>query len=370
MNFDDILNTVDAYFRKETWIVQDFIIVFSTALLSWIYKKFVSRLLSKAKNTRTAWDFALLSSAEKPINLLIWLIGLCFAADIIKHKTGAAIFDAVDPIRSVGVIVLIAWFLVRFVARAESIIFERKLQDDPSFDRTTADAIAKLIRVSVVITSGLVILQTLGYSISGVLAFGGIGGIAVGFAARDMLANFFGGLTIYLDRPFSVGDWVRSPDQDIEGTVEHIGWRVTTIRTFDKRPLYVPNATFTSISVQNPSRMTNRRIKEVIGIRYDDAAKMRVITEDVKKMLDEHDDIDHNQIVMVNFDEFAASSLNFFIYCLTKTTVWAEYHAVKQDVMLKIIDIIDAHGAECAFPTRTLHVPDSLIMNSEQGQGT
>ena len=116
--------------------------------------------------------------------------------------------------------------------------------------------------------------------------------------------------------------------------------------------------------------MTNRRIKEVIGIRYDDAAKMRVITEDVKKMLDEHDDIDHNQIVMVNFDEFAASSLNFFIYCLTKTTVWAQYHAVKQDVMLKIIDIIDAHGAECAFPTRTLHVPDSLIMNSEQGQGT
>jgi len=80
-------------------------------------------------------------------------------------------------------------------------------------------------------------MQTLGYSISGVLAFGGIGGIAVGFAARDLLANFFGGFMIYMDRPFDVGDWIRSPDQEIEGTVEKIGWRLTTIRTFDKRPL-------------------------------------------------------------------------------------------------------------------------------------
>ena len=362
MNFDDILNSLNAYFRKETWVVQVFIVVFATALINWIQKKFIHKWIKKAKNTRTAWDHAILRSIHKPISLLIWVIGLCFAAEIVQKKTDAAIFGAIDPIRSVAVIVIIAWFLVRFISRAESIIFERKIDDDPNFDRTTADAIAKLLRVSVIITSGLVILQTLGYSISGVLAFGGIGGIAVGFAARDMLANFFGGLTVYLDRPFSVGDWVRSPDKEIEGVVENIGWRVTTIRTFDKRPLYVPNATFTSISVQNPSRMTNRRIKEVVGIRYDDASKMRGIVNDVKAMLDNHEDIDHDQIVMVNFDEFAASSLNFFIYCLTKTVVWAEYHQVKQDVMLKIIDIIEEHGAECAFPTTTLHIPDGVVV--------
>jgi len=84
-----------------------------------------------------------------------------------------------------------------------------------------------LLRASIVITAALVILQNLGFSISGVLAFGGVGGIAVGFAAKDLLANFFGGLTVYMDRPFVVGDWVRSPDKNIEGTVEHIGWRLT-----------------------------------------------------------------------------------------------------------------------------------------------
>ena len=210
-------------------------------------------------------------------------------------------------------------------------------------------------------------LQTLGFSIGGVLAFGGIGGIAIGFAAKDLLANFFGGLTIYLDRPFSVGDWIRSPDRDIEGTVEEIGWRLTRIRTFDKRPLYLPNATFTQIAVENPSRMLNRRIFETIGIRYDDAARMRDILRDVENMLREHPEIDQEQLTMVNFNAFAASSLDFFVYTFTRTTVWAEYHRVKQDVLLRILDIIDANGAEVAFPTSTLHVPDGVAVRGREG---
>jgi MscS family membrane protein len=162
-----------------------------------------------------------------------------------------------------------------------------------------------------------------------VLAFGGVGGIAVGFAARDLLANFFGGLMIYMDRPFNVGEWIRSPDKEIEGTVEKIGWRLTTIRTFDKRPLYIPNSIFNNISVENPSRMSNRRIKETIGIRYDDLSKMEKIINDVRKMLKEHADIDTTKTLIVNFNEFAPSSLDFFIYTFTKTTDWIRYHEIK-----------------------------------------
>ena len=199
------------------------------------------------------------------------------------------------------------------------------------------------------------ILQTLGLSISGVLAFGGVGGIAIGFAAKDLLSNFFGGLFIYLDRPFDVGDWVRSPDREIEGTVEQIGWRVTRIRTFDKRPLYIPNSVFSQISVENPSRMSNRRIKETIGIRYDDISIMIIIINQVKEMLKAHPDIDTEKTLIVNFDCFAPSSLDFFIYTFTKTTDWIQFHEVKQNVLLKIIHIIEKNGAEIAFPTSTLH---------------
>jgi MscS family membrane protein len=192
--------------------------------------------------------------------------------------------------------------------------------------------------------------------VSGLLAFGGIGGIAVGFAAKDLLANFFGGLGIYLDRPFTVGDWIRSPDKEVEGTVEDIGWRVTRIRTFDQRPLYVPNSVFSQIAIQNPSRMFNRRIYETIGLRYEDAEKMARIVDEVRAMLEQHEAIDRNRTLIVNFVSFGASSLDFFVYTFTRTTAWVEFHAIKQDVLLKILDIIHANGADVAFPTRTLHV--------------
>jgi MscS family membrane protein len=136
--------------------------------------------------------------------------------------------------------------------------------------------------------------------------------------------------------------------------VEEIGWRLTRIRTFDARPLYVPNATFTSISVENPSRMTNRRIKETIGVRYSDVGVLEDIIRDVKKMLSEHEAIDKSKTLMVNFNEFGPSSLDFFIYTFTRTTVWSEYHEIKQDVLLRIAGIIESHGAEIAFPTRTV----------------
>lgn len=360
MEFSELMKTTESFLKQENWIVQVFIVVFLTTFINWIQKRVIAKLIRRLQKTWTNWDHALFMAAQKPLTLLIWILGLTFAADIVKTQTNAAIFGAIEPIREVGVIVIIVWFLVRFISKAETIICQKKKRKGEDFDETTADAIAKLLRVSIIITGSLVILQTLGYSISGVLAFGGIGGIAIGFAARDLLANFFGGLTIYMDRPFDVGDWIRSPDREIEGSVEKIGWRLTTIRTFDKRPLYIPNSIFTTIAVENPARMTNRRIKETIGIRYDDASKMREIIADVKKMLKEHDDIDSNQTLIVNFNEFAASSLNFFIYTFTKTVNWIEFHEVKQDVMLKIIDIIDSHGAECAFPTSTLHIPDEI----------
>ena len=186
-----------------------------------------------------------------------------------------------------------------------------------------------------------------------------MGGLIVGLAAKDLLANFFGSLIIYLDKPFRVGDWIRSPDRNIEGTVESIGFRVTRIRTFDKRPLYVPNQVFTAIAVENPSRMLNRRIYETIGVRYQDARLIGELMDKVRDMLRQHPEIDQDQTLIVNFNGFGASSLDFFIYTFTRTTDWVHYHGVKQDVLLKIMAIIHECGADCAFPTRTLHI-DSL----------
>lgn len=343
------------YLVEHTWVGEVFLIVLATAALQLAARVVLKRLAVRLEATHNAYDDALLEAARGPLGIAIWVLGVSWAAEIVGGNAQAEIFEYVDPVRDVAVIWLLVWFSVRFIRRLEHHLSDTSYRDVP-IDETTASAIGKLLRATVMVTGVLMALQALGFSIAGVLAFGGIGGIAIGFAARDLLANFFGALMIFLDRPFSVGDWIRSPDRNIEGTVEEIGWRLTRIRTFDQRPLYVPNSIFTSLAVENPSRMRNRRIYETVGVRYADVAVLADIVADVKKMLETHPAIDRSRTLMVNFVEFGPSSLDFFVYTFTKTIVWAEFHQIKQDVLFKIAGIIEAHGAEVAFPTQTVHV--------------
>lgn len=348
---EQIRSYLEQLLNGNWWIIQVFVIVFATLLVDFIQKRILSRLHRHFQTTVSVWDDALVQSVRHPLTLFIWLLGVSFILDVFE-------IEAATNTRHVGAIIAIAWTLLRFVDQVEKNVLHRNEVAGKPIDKTTADAITQLLKVSVLITALLVLLQTLGVNISAILAFGGIGGIAVGFAAKDLLANFFGAMMIYLDRPFAIGDWVRSPDRNIEGTVEKIGWRLTNIRTFDKRPLYVPNALFSNIVVENPSRMFNRRIYETIGVRYSDMEVLPKIIEEVKTMLQSHNEIDQDQTLIVNFNTFGASALEFFVYTFTRTTKWTEYHEVKQDVLFKISDIIDKHGAEVAFPTRTLHMPD------------
>ncbi len=346
--------------KENTYIFQAFLVIFIALIVDLIQKRVFKGLSKKVEKTRNKWDDAILISIPRPLSLIIWAASITFSAEIFQKETGAVIFEAFHPLRNAIIIASLAWFIILSIKKTE----ENYLKSEEKYDPTTVFAVSKLARISAGITAALMILQTLGLSISGVLAFGGVGGIAIGFAAKDLLSNFFGGLFIYLDRPFAIGDWVRSPDREIEGTVENIGWRVTRIRTFDKRPLYIPNSVFSQIAVENPSRMSNRRIKETIGIRYDDASKMETIINQVKEMLQNHPDIDTNKTLIVNFNSFASSSLDFFIYTFTKTTDWIKFHNVKQDVLLKIIKIIEKNGAEFAFPTSTLHLANEEIFKS------
>ena len=342
------------------WGPELLLIVTLTFLGRFTAMRLLKVLAKHFAKTTNVWDDALLEAARRPLSWLILSFGLLLAIGISDGYVDQTLFSAnnLNLARQVTLVVLIAWFLVRFISLAEERVRQRILAgevgSESGLDPTTVVALAKLLRLSVVVSAVLVLLPTLGIQITALLAFGGVGGIAVGFAAQDLLANFFGGFMIYLDRPFAIGDWIRSPDREIEGTVETIGWRLTVVRTFDKRPLYIPNSVFNKLALENPSRMLNRRIYETIGIRYDDAGAMEQVVADVKEMLLAHDDIDKGKTLMVNFVAFGASSLDFFIYCFTRTTDWATYHGVKQDVLIKILKIIEGHGAEVAFPTRTV----------------
>lgn len=340
------------------WAVKAFAIVLAALLLELIYRIFIKYLTRLIGKSRHLWDDAVIYAGSRPISLLIWWQGVVMAARVIAPHSDVVAFDSsmLNAVQQLGLVVAATWFFFRLTSGFEKAFVEERRRRDEYVDLTTTTVLGRIVRIAFVITGILTGLSILNIPISGLLAAGGVGGIAVGLAARDLLANFFGGFTVFLDRPFSVGDWVRSPDREIEGTVEHIDWRVTRIRKFDKRPMYVPNATFTTVTLENPSRMTHRRIAEHIGVRYDDFGVVRQVVEAIREYIMNHEALDTTQTTMVHFDRFGASSLDIMLYCFTKTVVWTEYHQVREDVLLSIGEIIESHGAEVAFPTRTLKI--------------
>lgn len=341
------------------WTLGAFVILLAALSIEAVYRVFISRLAKLAERSPVLWDDAVVYAGSKPISLLIWWQGVVMAARLASPHTQVLALspELLAHTQQLGLVVAMTWFAFRLTTGFERAFLTLRERGNERIDLTTVQVIGRIVRIAVVLTGALTILSILDVPISGFLAAGGVGGIAVGLAARDLLANFFGGFMVFMDRPFSVGDWIRSPDRSIEGVVQKIGWRVTEIRKFDRRPMYVPNATFTTLTVENPSRMTHRRIFDHIGVRYDDQAVIRDLVDAIRRMIQSHPDIATEEIIMVHFDRFGPSSLDIMVYCFTRTTDWATYHGVREDVLLKIADIIAEHGAEVAFPTRTLHVP-------------
>lgn len=366
MSFESIWQEVLKFSTAHMWVVKLAIIIVATLIASFIEKRIFSKLYPKLQLTSKIWDDSLLFSLHKPVRFLIWLSGFVISLEVIL-----AMISVPDKfVRALGLledIVLLAtfvWFLIRYFLKLEDRYIVRMSSRKKKIDVGTVHAVGQITRIFIVIIAVIMVLQIYGIPIAGLLAFGGIGGIALGFAAKDTLANFFGGFMIYFDRPFTVGDWIYSPDKNIEGTVESVGWRLTRIRGFDKRPIYVPNSVFSVIAVVNASRMTHRRIKADVGVRYADASKIPLITADIEKMLKEHPEIDSEQTCFVKFHQFADSSLNLQVYTFTKTTDWLKFMSAQQDVYLKIIEVVEKHGAECAFPTTTLDIPREIEIKS------
>jgi MscS family membrane protein len=352
-----MLEQVESYLQQllmslnfGNWVANFTLVLFVTLIVQLIWRLFTKKAEVLIERTSNHWDDIAWYAVSRPMNWLIVLMGGSMALRVVAESEELFISDYLPVIQKIAILILVGWAFLRLINKAEStfVALDHK-------DTTTVTAMSKLAKLSLAVIIILSVVQTLGVSVSGVLAFGGMGGLIVGMAAKDLLSNLFGALMVYMDKPFKVGDWIRSPDKSIEGTVEDIGWRVTRIRTFDKRPLYVPNSLFTQIVVENPSRMSNRRIKENFGLRYKDISQVEKIISEVREMLTQHPDIDTNQTLIVNFDLFNNSSLDFFIYTFTKTTDWVQYHHIKQDVLLKVAQIVKQNSAEFAFPTRQLH---------------
>jgi len=310
----------------------------------------LKQIIKRTASTKTKLDDYLINALSAPLKLLIWYGWLYFSLHELKAEilTLGKVVEYVD----IAPIFILTWGILRLISSIESFMLEK----EGNVDKDSVRLFTRLIKMLFVFAIVLGVAQYFGYSATSILTLGGVGGLVVGFAAKDMLANIFGGLMIQMDKPFSTGDWIRTTDKSIEGVVEKIGWRMTRIRTFNKNPLYVPNGIFATIPIETPSRMTNREIYVVIGIRYDDIAQMKSIIEKVENLLADHEHINHNEPCRVYFDSFNASSLDFVIWAFSSVTAGAKFKKIKGNILLDVADIIAEHGAEIAYPTQTLHI--------------
>ena len=182
----------------------------------------------------------------------------------------------------------------------------------------------------------------------------GIGGLAFALAAKDTLANAFGGAVLITEKPFTIGDWIVV--DGVEGTVEDISFRSTKIRKFNKSVVTVPNSTVALSNIINYSKRDIRRVSYELKIKIDSPIEsVKSVIKDIEEMLVKHTGID-NETIFVRFNKFGESSLNIFMYYFTNTSIWGEYLILTEDTNFKILEILAKNKVELAVPMQVIKV--------------
>ncbi len=320
-------------------------------LLVHLIKNRVIKLAIKNESDReNLWGEAVLSAVNSPLGVLIWLLFSIYALkDLTKIFPSEEITNINIYLKSIGIITILCWFMIRLINRLEANYFKQQ-NSDGTLDLASSYLISKIARAVIFIITTIVILQNLGYSLTALLTVGGTSSLIIGFAGKDMISNFFGGLMVYMDKPFKVGDTIKTETYHLEGTIEKIGWRSTRIRNLDKRPVYVPNNLWVNAPVENISRMSRVRFKEVIGIRYQDADKLKPILSEIEQELHNNKDIDHKLNIIVRFSEYGEYALKFTVSGFSKVTTLKDFMLVKEDILLMIMRVVRKHKAQFALP--------------------
>ncbi|HCK17910.1 MAG TPA: mechanosensitive ion channel family protein [Thalassospira sp.] len=289
-----------------------------------------------------------------PLQALFMLLGVYFATEVLTLPEQIDAFSVEAISIAAGFCVFWALFraveplgvsLNRLVGR-----FGAGLGDD------LRQFFIRGVKTLIVVIGGVIILENWGIDVSAFLGGLGLAGMAVALAAKDSVANIFGGLTIFADNLYKRGDWIETPH--FEGTVEVVGLRATKVRTFAKALVTMPNAQIVDSPVINWSRMTHRRIKMVIGLEYRTTAKqMEAIVDKLRDFLKNDEDVAQTDVAqMVHFSDFGASSINIDLYYFTKTTDWVTWRDIRNRHIIAFKRIVEEEGAAFAFPSQSLYV--------------
>lgn len=368
---DRLLEFFKTYDISLSELIVVLVILLGTVLVE-VSIRLLFRRYEKATNQSKTVKTLFYLSFSNPLRLATIAIGFYFIAmHVLTWFDFTAFFDHfVTP--GVKLSLALCFFILMntFLLRLRTYLIAKQTRTDGGYNNfAKIEQMHKLGQALTIAIMIFVIAAILGLKVAQGVAYFGGGLAIIALVFKDTISSIFGGVIIYLDSPYAVGDWIYTIDGTIQGTVEKISWRLTHIRTFDKRLVFTPNNLLITQAVVNASRMSNRRILQYIGLRYDDFDKFEVIQKDIYGYLSEHADIDHNCLTLVNVVNgstdmgsttegfFGGSSLNFQVYTFTKVTNWFKFQAIQDKIMMEIGRIIYSHGAEIAFTTMTLDIP-------------
>jgi len=343
-----------------TNLVIFFLIIFLTfaarKLALYIFEKKLAKL---AARTRTEFDDLILQTFQAPLGYFILATGAYFAIESLHLPERLGIFD-IGAIISGLFVLIFALVLLLLVLNLIDVLAHyltrASMKTDTKLDEQIVPLIIKSLKVVVITLAVLSVMQSLGWNVTSLLAGLGIGGLAMALAAQETVSNLFGSVTVFSDRAFNLGDWIKVGG--VEGTVEYVGLRSTRIRRFDQALVTVPNSTFIKSEIINFTRMQKRRVSFTLGVSYRTSrGQMVQVVQGIKKLIKDDPRFDHD-FYMVHFTEFGTSSLDIFVYCFTRTTAWDAFLTVREDMNLKIMQLLEDLDVEIAFPSRTVYLEE------------
>jgi len=316
-----------------------------------VFTNIVMGFLQKlARYTHTYYDDRIISALKAPVRFAFVIIAIhLFFLLILKETQG------IKNILNTLIVYDIFWGILAIAEALRGLVHKLVSRFAEDLYKEVGNFILTLLKILIAGIGLGAILQVWGINVTALFASLGIGGLAFALAAKDAAANLFGSFSLLADKSIRIGEWIKV--NGVEGTVEDIGMRTTKIRSFGMSLITVPNQIIANNPIENFSRRGVRRIKMRIGLTYDTNEKqITKIVEEIKTMLQNHEQISQKETLIVNFESFGDSGLNIFIYTFTSTSNWLKYLDIREDVHLKIMKIVESNGSSFAFPSQSIYV--------------
>ena len=291
-----------------------------------------------------------------PLRTIFTFVGIYIALNIIKNAT--SISPEIQSILDKGIKIL----LIIFVAKAfgegldekNKVFVKIRDKSNREIDKSTMKAILRITKIAIYVLAGFMVISELGYNISGFITGLGLSSVVITLAAQDTAKSLIGGLAIFLDKPFKVGDYIKV-DQ-YEGTVEEIRVRTTSIRTLENTVLHVANSEMSVSAIINYSEMEKRRYYAKLVLEFGTSLKkVELVKNKINSMLMQMDEIE-KETIMINFQDISDNGMDLVVIAYINRTNYAEYLDIKEEINYRIMEILENERVEMAYNTQTMYL--------------